>query len=952
MTSSRNSYIRFICKNLFISFQIFMFLHTGMLHASQREFGAYQLNVPDVEDGVVIQNYQLNNNWIDSHHKIDSNRGYNGSFSQKTQKILYILRQQKTRELLNGRKALLELLDPALEAGMYYQVPRNVKNIFTSPGREIREVQILIDQVESGPQLSNRDRLGNREKVFKELILISLNLNYMDKAIKFVVDEIWKNNESFERIWKDRQGRLCTPEMHRHARYGRGVFVCSHSAKSVKERVTRELIEEHGISELVQSMMAARLNLLNSYPMLAVKYKDDVTSENIEVYRQIYKRIEKYFEVNRITNILPDLEHEVDSNHIDFNSNREIEISMNSYIQEKLAAAIPHVVPGSEGHISLSRADRGRSRLIYQGIKEVFDIALVKQLDANTNFLRDLNSRISIDSNSDPYKLLVLNELNWQKMIRTFSLWMETNGILAADIEIAKTETIQRIERERFLKERRQRILNYISIGLFAVSILLPVIGALAVAGAIVLSSATIAALFTAGTISALLSGITFAAETILNHLDHKRFAELTRDLFISTRESSDYQTQHDSRIVADRSVTGVVMVAVIGVLFLRGPLAKIFGTIFQTAGAVSTGFVRLTAEQVEKIRNLVRTIRSTAIANFSLMKYFLAVAASIAFVPAQGIKLFLRSSMRASGMTKRALVNLLKRTPYYEGLMHAGTRELWRTEMFVEFLAAMVGEYLARGENFWDEIGYVMFNTVFALGVTTKIVFSSKGMRADQQRAARNDDMWDHVLGPKNTTLNNVPGAGRVFRPASGTQQRWGSWAGAHWRSTLKLGYEVSKVAVIMNTIMLSYKYIIHLLEGGEPFDAEVEEMLVNTLLTTGIMVGMVSAVSPAKSQWVYQRANPAIDRAFARAGLSNLSAHFRVPLSMGNNVIGTFSLASVLKASGIQGGHGGGEGPDFFEDFMYVYDNPNLHNAEFLYPYILNENLLDANGNLAAPL
>ncbi len=918
------------CKFSFIYLQVFLFLHSGMLYANN-EFHENQIyrNI-----GVVIYDDKPEQGFVDSYHNILTDSGFeNRHFSPEAQKVLYLMRLYKTQNLLRGRKALLELLPPSLEQGMYRTVPREVKNIFLN-GREILSIKKLVDDIELGTESSDQSRDENRTKVFKEMAGLAMTLNYIDKSIKFIVDEIWKNNDSFERIFNAEYAEECPP-VYVPSPAGPVRSACITSRNEVKTRIIARLNTEFGISDLLEQMMGYRLYILNSYPILGVRFKDHVTRKTGELYSLIYKRLRYRFSRDEGINIeLPNLSRDLDSNHIDFND-PEMEFSLPDLVQEPLKDAMELIVPRDDvtegdGARLMQRALRyngPKIERVYEYTVDLFDRAIVEQLEGNEHFLKELNARPNIDNNKDPYMMIAVNERNWEVMASAFP-WANTETF-----EGAKAEILNDIELNRLASERRNKIMTWVSWGLFGIALLLPVIGSLAAFGVLTLSATVVSTLFAAGTVTGLLSAATFAAQTIMNHLSFRKLGKLSSGLFIGTRDSSDYQTQYDSRIMADRSVTGIIMIGVISVLFLRGPLAKIFGMAFNQIARIGEGVVRVSSQQLEKFRRALSRFKQTIIAGTIIGRRLIAIGEN-ALIRGTGSRIssWLNSVSRAAGKSKEWLKNFIRRTPYYEKLTDAGTRQLWRTEMFVEFLAAMLGEYLARGENFWREFGFVLFNTIFALGITTKIVFSSSSRAATSSRL--NNNMWDHVLGPYGARPSN-------FRARWG----WNGFFGAHLRSSVKLGIEVGKVALIMNGLMLMYRYIEHLQSGGAAWDEDVMELGKDTLITTLTMVGLVSVISPAKAQLVYQRFNRSIDDAFGAMSLERLTPMLRVPLSMGNNVIGTFSLASALRALGVQGGHGGGDHHDyekeFLEDFIYIYNDPNKDNAVFLYPHILNEDV-----------
>lgn len=1011
------------------SFQIFLFLHVHTLYAEANYVEASRnsefLEKVFHDDDTVIHGELPNGGWVDDRHNVVTGEGIiardeyllrdeNGRIIEEdrenkvVQKSLYLLRMYKTQNLLRARKALLEMVHPdSVSMVLKHQnnVPSSVEDRYLKNPKLYREagpqddgildMNLLIRQVKDGSDTSRSQRIKDRNATFKSLSGIAITMMYLDKMIRWLTDEIWKNNTSFNSILDSRIERAEGTDLWYNPFDNTKMTYAEHQIKLIEELNTT-----FGFGAYVERFLAARIRLFDMYPALGTEFEDKFeTKIKIEgkkkhkleapLYEIIYNRLRiralesKVLGNDEFPFELPDLSVPLPSHHINFrsefipatdyetqlseegfteNSPFSIYLSQPKYkadgsiegyhnpIQDKLLKVLPFLigerVTNSEGIEEDAFKTMNRhmtdfswqTEKVFNELLPLFNFTIEQQLESNWNFLQTLNGSISIETNSMPFKLLALNESNWIVMKNVFQFWINPDYL-----DQAKEFILQRIEEDKQDREKRQQMINSFAMGFFKASMIALGIGFIAMlalfAVPLALLGSIIGGAFMFSAATGITSGVFFAIKAWRDVQFNNKMKKLTNDLYLSTNDSGDYDTKHDYRIMSKKSHREFIFAAVLGILFLRGPIARGLNFIGSKVWTFGKNLIGVPLKKVNAGLRSISELRKTLLGALPFMRQTLNAAEKGLRKARNGRTSYtdyLEASSRKSGRSQRSLKGIVTNSHIFKDLQKLFSNPqnfaVWKTEMFVEFMAAMVGEKLARGEDFWDEFGWVMFNTLFAMVVVTKILSHSHNMPVS---------MWTRAFGR---------GQGTIL-------QRVGGFGVAHVRSTISLGTEVLKVATVFNAVAFLIRVGSYMVECStnphmdcENIDEEAKHLLSSAIQSTLIMTGLISVVSPAKGQLVYRHINGSIDKVYEKFGtiFPNSSLAFKnidaiVPISIGNNTIGTFTMAYVLKSLNLQGGHGpagGDHGSAILgHDASYIYAEKNKRNAQYLYPFILED-------------
>lgn len=902
-------------KTTFIYTILFVLIHSQALHARSTLGINLQAGI-DTVNNVVVHHGTPDEGFVDSYHNLNSDEGFeHRRYSPELMKTFYLMRLYKTQNLLRARKGLLELVDPRLNTYMYQRVPNEVKNVFLANDREIESVKLLIDQIENTPtRMSHLERHNQRETLFRELNVVAVTLNFIDRITRFYLQDIWENNSTFDSIVEE----LATEERNNllalTVSYDRPNMPSLQAMKiRIKRSLQREYSEKFEIGAQVEQFLAQRTFLLNKYPILGVKVEDPETHNDIEVNRLIYKEISKHIE-------LPDLNAGMDTSYIDFREDN-VEFMNMEILNGNMEEALPKIMVKDNGDYT------GEEVNIYINTREVYDQALIIQLDGNYDFLKELTKHRNV-RNKAPYYLMALNPKNWDAIQMSFP-WFDNRLV-----EQAKEEAIAVIEHDNRWRNRIATVLQWASVGLTVVSAILYVTGIGGIISFALASTVARIGMFTAGA--------AYATKVALDNLNHSQFASLAENLYVATIDSSDYNLQTDSRVMADRSYTELILVVVFSMLIFRGVINAGFGLaqkgLMRGASAIRQGAVAIAPEQIRMLENFLAMMGRSALGGLKIIASTISNGMRILNQSAHGVRNWLSRVANRTGKTpsqlkaaveEKSLMQTLRDNPSFLPTLSR--------ETYVEFLAAMTGEVMARKERFFTEWGDVLFNTTFAMLVTFNIAYNS--LRA----VNASDDVLRATANRPTHIWNTINGGNR------------GEILAALRNSTIDLAKPVALVTSSMILAKMTYDYISAEMNGEE---ITMEETM-QTLEMGAWMIGLISVTSPIRSQYVVSRINPNIidryrrneqirSRAFQRslrggrsldAELENLAEPALLPFSVGNNVLGVFTLATVLRMRGIQG-HGSGAALGHGSDTVYIYDESNENSASFLFPVILGTN------------
>ena len=846
-----------------------------------------------------------NDGYLDSFH---SSRGPWPSSqhlpSKQLLQTVYALRLAKTEALLRARKGFLELLAPGDRHAPYAPVPQEVKDVFLNGEHKILQIAHLVRQLElDGVVRSAQERVANRREVFITLSTMAIALSQMDRLVRFLDREIFVDNASYQKMLK----KLAI----RHGKIGYWSGLTDKNYGKAHGMLKKKLRKQLKLPELIESILAQRSFLLNRYPLLGVKLED----EACELYQCLYQKLAKKLD-------LPDLNGRMSSQHIDFNQIKEVDLSQTYKGQ-------------AEQNLLLLSQHREQA---LREVTPLFDQGIYVALQGNFLFLKNLNSQVYFWDNPEPYFIMALDERNWRSLSEDNHFFWINSQVF----EQGKRELLAMVEARGERQKLIAQTLEYISWGLMGV-------GAVAwLSGwggpALMVLSRSVAR------IAFLASGVSYGLKSGLNYINSRRYEQLSRQLYVADVNQDYYEVQRSYYLVSAQNYQEIAYVVGSLVLFGRDIIFKSLASLFRPMRVVGEKSLALTQETRKFLRTRLVVAKDSVWMKFAYYRRLLG-RSSKALQPQRtqsGLARLLernaagmatssegiRATIRNNPLIKKALDKVFGRFIGVRNSIRASS--FIKREVMVEFLACIASEVVVRGDKFLAEFPHVVFNMVWALGITFKIssqthanVIKRMERGAGSPSVQPGNNLSSQLRAHSKNWKKKAPPIWGVAGQPLELKTVLRNWAKNSWQ----LGTSVAWVSALMSGTLL----LAPLVRGEEVTSTDV----VKAMETFFWMTSLVAITSPPRSQWVASRINTRIDNLYYRRysylggnKWIKMAEDVKIPISIGNNSIGLMSLAYILRERGIQS-----DQRVYGNDVIYIYNESNRQNANYLFPIILSE-------------
>ena len=862
---------------------IFTFLFSPIAHG-----GIQRPSHQDISVGYGIPN----EGYLDSFHSTLA--PWNPDPAQGSKELLqtvYALRFLKTEELLRARKGYLELLPPGERLIPYSFVPSEVKNIFLHGPRKILQINHLVRQLDRGVIFTPPEkRIENRKKVFTALNTMAISLSQMDRLIRFLSTEIFEDNPSFEKMVQELAMTYPSTSYWSGTRRYKGSLTERRKARNI---LKQRLWNQFNISELLENILAQKTFLLNQYPLLGARLED--SEDYCELYQCLYKALAQRLH-------LPNLKKKMSSAYINFTTAKEIDLNA-TYKKQ------------AEKNLELLSQYKEEA---FEEAAPLLDRAIRVAIKGNFEFLIQLNSHRFFKDNKSPYLLMALNEKNWESLLnRQNFFWVEQEVF-----KKGKEELMALVEVKGNREKLISRTLELISWGLM---------GAAAVTW--LTGWGGVAAMMIARTVShklLLLSGVSYGLKAVFDYINHKRFAQLASQLYVANIERSYYGMQKDYRLIIGRDYREVAYTVGSFVLLGRGQILRPLKFLFRPVATAAHKTLALTSQRLEFLRKKVLDMKYSVLSKFSYYRQLIFRSKQILNKEKQtkeGLSRLLNYNAEKLGIPVESIVKLIKGNSIIkealDNLKLIAKSDFIQREIIIKLMAALASEILIRQDKFIEEFPYVLFNMTATFAGTT--ITSTQTYR---------NALIKGVKGKKKLLIwpdHNEPFVSKEFF------KNWG-------KSSTQLLPPIAWVAGLLNGGVLLHQALIK----GEKITSED---MIKTMERFAWMV-IFTPLSPARSQLVGNRINPAIDRFYLRypkrrsprdtkKGLMNASKwseDIKVPVSIGNSILGGLTYTSILRKRGIQSNETDYNSPFITKkDLTYIYHDLERENATYLFPVIL---------------
>ena len=863
---------------------IFTFLFSPIAHG-----GIQRPSLQDISVGDGIPN----EGYLDSFHSTLA--PWNPDPAQGSKELLqtvYALRFLKTEELLRARKGYLELLPPGERLIPYSFVPSEVKNIFLHGPRKILQINHLVRQLDRGVIFTPPEkRIENRKKVFTALNTMAISLSQMDRLIRFLSTEIFEDNPSFEKMVQELAMTYPSTSYWSGTRRYKGSLTERRKARNI---LKQRLWNQFNISELLENILAQKTFLLNQYPLLGARLED--SEDHCELYQCLYKALAQRLH-------LPNLKKKMSSAYINFTTAKEIDLNA-TYKKQ------------AEKNLELLSQYKEEA---FEEAAPLFDRAIRVAIKGNFEFLIQLNSHRFFKDNKSPYLLMALNEKNWESLLNGQNFfWVEQEVF-----KKGKEELMALLEAKGNREKLISRTLELISWGLM---------GAAAVTW--LTGWGGVAAMMIARTVShklLLLSGVSYGLKAVFDYINHKRFSQLASQLYVANIERSYYGMQKDYRLIIERDYKEVAYAVGSFVLLGRGLILRPLKFLFRPVATAAHKTLALTSQRLEFLRKKVLDMKYSVLSKFSYYRQLIFRSKQILNKEKQikeGLSHLLGENADKLKISIDSIRKLVTDNPLIKKALNKlkliSESDFIQRELVVEFVAVLTSEILVRKDKFIKEFPHVLFNSLFALGVIFSI----------------SSQTYKNAIGKVGMVKNKSsiwPSKGEPFVLKT-TGKNWA-------KNSFQLAVPIAWVAGLLNGGLLLHQGLIQ----GEEITSKDMAKAVETFFW---MVALLSITSPPRSQWVGKRINPAIDRFYLRyprrysnakieKGILNAgkwAEDIKIPASIGNNMIGAFSLTYILNRRGIQSSDINYDSPLVSKkDLTYVYHDLEWENANYLFPVIL---------------
>ena len=335
-----------------------------------------------------------------------------------------------------------------------------------------------------------------------------------------------------------------------------------------------------------------------------------------------------------------------------------------------------------------------------------------------------------------------------------------------------------------------------------------------------------------------------------------------------------------------------------------------------------------LTSQRLEFLRKKVLTMKYSVLSKFSYYRQLIFRSKQILNKEKQikeGLSRLLNYNAEKLGISVESIVKLIKDNSIIkkslDNLKLIAESDFIQREVIIKLMAALTSEILVRQDKFIEEFPHVLFNMTAVFAGTT-IASAQTYRNIKGVKGKRKFLIWPN---------HNEPFVSKEFFT------NWG-------KSSTQLLPPIAWMAGLLNGGLLLHQGLIK----GEKITSEDMMKAVETFAWMIIFIPL----APVRSQLLGNRINPAIDRFYLRypkrrsprntkKGLMNASKwseDIKVPVSIGNSMIGGLTFTSILRKRGIQSNETDYNSPLITKkDLTYIYHDLERENANYLFPVIL---------------
>lgn len=631
------------------------------------------------------------------------------------------------------------------------------------------------------------------------------------------------------------------------------------------------IIKDFGIDRLIAKLLGQRAYILAKYPTLGM------LQDKKEFYKHIYTDLwgAQYFPKALIRN--------ASSNSIFYE--RVIYNSLDKNISEE---PLPFHF---EEKLSLRLAKKWKNfkiHLIGKKIRDMFSKVLMSSLKANTIALKQLNKELLIKNTTQVFDIIGMDKKIWGKLPSSFPYInpkIFSKGRRQYEQEMSRKEEIR-------LKKNEQS--TYLGAGTLGTAVLIGLAGA----GAIpVLIVSSVGALF-------------FIDNDYKNYTLYKEYTHSAQNLYSAGTLGFGKSELENLTSKKKESLRSLVFSSMLAAVTIARPIA-IGATKLATRSA--KGLLSLSYKTASSLEKYVRLskFKMTALKNSPLIKSFNSLYKtkhsknfSVIASRFKGIKNL--QIVKYLQKTGHSLSNIVKKSKAYQALIQDELllQTLGR-EIVIELAAIILGEYAIRGDKFWEEFHFVLMNTVLSIGIISLIAL--KGMKSRQR-------MWDAWYANDYSTF----------------VKRWAVQA-------KDLAVPTFAIGLVGNSSIEMMMFFNHI-HQDDPEYMSLKDRMIRSVTMATFMAGFIGVASSSRSEIVYQHANKIIDKGI-KSGLSKtaikngkmnfLAEILKMPISFGNNLMGTLVSTKLARDLGLQVN----EEVSATRDMSYIHFEKNTYNHSHLF-------------------
>lgn len=786
-----------------------------------------------------------NQGYLDSYH--DTKTVKSDDYEQQMEFSLYALRNIVVMKLLKTRMALKEIIGDENSLNLItsrednkrqgFSVPQSVKNLYQG------EVEILdfsedinwLEGIDNSNQrnFSQPNDIELRRDLYLGLISVSIQVTKFDNFLKFLRKDLWPM------AFKDKVAR-----------------------KFLKSKYTKE----YNLRDLEIQLQGQRDALLYRYHMLNLEVKKE------PLYKRIYTILEKDF-------FFPAADMIQRPSGIIFDPTRSM-IDLPTSMEERINIATTDMLNNDS-----TQED------VFKEVQPLIESALVLSLENNYKALEDVTKPIHYSDDKDIFRFLARDE----------SLWSETqNNYYYLKDKINFSQGLSKAYGLNFLSDLKRETLKRVGmqagITLAIASAIFTGGASLAGAGTIAgVSASTTAAISTAATVTGALSTVILIGDSSYNYYEASKYAEWSRNLFIGSKDISSNEEMKNYALIEKSEFSSLIfslMMAGAPSLITRG-----FSAARVLALKGGKELVKLEIKELQAIQQVYEKY-SPRLKKLGNLGQTLLKKHANTFIKLTGqtermqrVENLIAQSAQKLGMTFEKAKAILMSYPKSKAVLewYAGktaANPLFMSQLLREvglgFIMSVSTEAMIRGDMFWDEIDYVIVNSLVGIIVISTLMIKSTASK-------ENPKMMFNVL----------------FDQRSGIFSE-GLSAAARGRVLAESGKLFLKPAIELATISAGTSFVIsggselinHYRHPGKEEVSDRIKRVFETSLYYGLFVGVISNLkSQAINGWMEPKIAANIGkRALANKGVLNPSYEeiiaFAKTSKLHNGVMSSISL------------------------------------------------------------